>query len=68
MSFFRRFLKKESPEPEPPLPPQPLPRRNDPCWCGSRKKYKKCHLEEDQRRLARIREKEREKACKPGFG
>lgn len=23
------------------------PRRNDPCWCGSGKKYKKCHLSAD---------------------
>ncbi|MDD6155263.1 MAG: methionyl aminopeptidase [Eubacteriales bacterium] len=23
--------------------------RNDPCWCGSGKKYKKCHFEFDQR-------------------
>lgn len=23
--------------------------RNEPCWCGSGKKYKKCHLDEDQR-------------------
>lgn len=22
--------------------------RNDPCWCGSGKKYKKCHLKEDE--------------------
>ncbi|MCA9537379.1 MAG: preprotein translocase subunit SecA [Myxococcales bacterium] len=22
--------------------------RNDPCWCGSGKKYKKCHMEADQ--------------------
>ena len=22
--------------------------RNDPCWCGSEKKYKKCHLDPDQ--------------------
>jgi len=22
--------------------------RNDPCWCGSGKKYKKCHMREDQ--------------------
>lgn len=21
--------------------------RNDPCWCGSGKKYKKCHLDSD---------------------
>ena len=25
------------------FPPQPLPGRNEPCWCGSDKKYKKCH-------------------------
>ena len=22
--------------------------RNDPCWCGSGRKYKKCHLREDE--------------------
>jgi hypothetical protein len=26
------------------------PGRNDPCWCGSGKKYKKCHLESDERK------------------
>jgi len=33
-------------------PPPPrrsqAPGRNDPCWCGSGKKYKKCHLDADQ--------------------
>lgn len=24
-----------------------LPNRNEPCWCGSRKKYKQCHLRKD---------------------
>jgi uncharacterized protein YecA (UPF0149 family) len=24
------------------------PKRNDPCWCGSGKKYKQCHLQRDQ--------------------
>ncbi len=24
------------------------PGRNDACWCGSGKKYKKCHLREDE--------------------
>jgi hypothetical protein len=24
--------------------------RNDPCWCGSGKKYKKCHLPEDEKK------------------
>ncbi len=28
---------------------QPVPGRNDACWCGSGKKYKKCHMNEDQR-------------------
>jgi uncharacterized protein YecA (UPF0149 family) len=23
------------------------PGRNDPCWCGSGNKYKKCHLDAD---------------------
>lgn len=22
--------------------------RNEPCWCGSGKKYKRCHLREDE--------------------
>jgi hypothetical protein len=25
--------------------------RNDDCWCGSGKKYKKCHLEDDGKKL-----------------
>jgi methionyl aminopeptidase len=25
-----------------------LPKRNDPCWCGSGRKYKKCHLLSDE--------------------
>jgi hypothetical protein len=35
--------------------PAPKPGRNDPCWCGSGKKYKKCHLQADE-------ESEREQA------
>lgn len=27
----------------------PVPGRNDACWCGSGKKYKKCHLDTDER-------------------
>jgi preprotein translocase subunit SecA len=26
-----------------------LPGRNDPCWCGSGKKYKHCHMHEDRK-------------------
>ncbi len=28
-----------------------LPGRNDPCWCGSGKKYKYCHMASDQQKL-----------------
>jgi len=30
-----------------------IPGRNDSCWCGSGKKYKKCHLEEDEKKRSR---------------
>ncbi len=39
-----------TPEPAPAAPAAPVHRprpkigRNDPCWCGSGKKYKKCHM------------------------
>ena len=29
-----------------------LPGRNEPCWCGSGLKYKKCHEPPDQREQA----------------
>src|SRR5262245_45133490 len=32
--------------------------RNDPCWCGSGKKYKKCHLPHDSQVLAHQRPQE----------
>jgi hypothetical protein len=32
---------------EEPVAAEPKPGRNEPCWCGSGKKYKKCHLAED---------------------
>ncbi|MEO8499718.1 MAG: SEC-C metal-binding domain-containing protein [Vicinamibacteria bacterium] len=33
---------------ETPIPPKKAPGRNDPCHCGSGKKYKQCHLEKDE--------------------
>jgi hypothetical protein len=33
---------------EPYVRPEPKIGRNDPCWCGSGKKYKKCHLAADE--------------------
>jgi hypothetical protein len=42
----------EEPLEEPPLKPfvntEKMPGRNEPCWCGSGKKYKNCHLREDR--------------------
>jgi len=32
--------------------PEVIPGRNDPCWCGSGKKYKKCHLPEVEKKAA----------------
>jgi hypothetical protein len=29
-------------------PARPRPGRNEPCWCGSSKKYKRCHLDADE--------------------
>ncbi len=34
--------------PSEPLRRHAVPGRNEPCWCGSGKKYKKCHLEADE--------------------
>lgn len=50
---------RATPEPAPPVPAtsaeaspaqvQARPKRNDPCWCGSGKKYKHCHMKADRR-------------------
>jgi hypothetical protein len=46
--------------------------RNDPCPCGSGKKYKKCHLSEDQAQehevLLKAQEEAREKASQEKSG
>ena len=34
--------------------------RNDPCWCGSGKKYKKCHFDSDRKYFM-----SRGRACRP---
>jgi uncharacterized protein YchJ len=35
-----------------PEAPAVLPGRNDACWCGSGRKYKKCHLPEHEEKAA----------------
>jgi uncharacterized protein YecA (UPF0149 family) len=37
-------------EDEPYQRAEPKLGRNEPCWCGSGKKYKKCHLDSDEGR------------------
>jgi len=32
--------------------PRIRPGRNEPCWCGSNKKYKKCHEPEDAKKAS----------------
>jgi hypothetical protein len=43
---------------------KPVPGRNEPCHCGSGKKYKQCHLEKDEAARRKARAKEQEKAEK----
>jgi preprotein translocase subunit SecA len=38
-----QFLGGEPSAPKGPVLASKKPGRNDPCWCGSGKKYKKCH-------------------------
>jgi len=35
-----------------PSPPAVKPARNEPCWCGSGRKYKKCHLPGEEEKAA----------------
>ena len=44
-----------------PQAPRIKPERNDPCWCGSGKKYKKCHLAADEEAERSHREPEPER-------
>jgi uncharacterized protein YecA (UPF0149 family) len=36
------------------VPQQVRPGRNEPCWCGSGKKYKKCHESADDKTAAKL--------------
>jgi len=48
MGFLKRLLNFFASGSEP--RPSRTPGRNDPCWCGSGLKYKRCHLEEDEKK------------------
>lgn len=43
-SWFRNLL-----SPKPARPREVELGRNDPCWCGSGKKYKRCHFAQDEK-------------------
>ncbi len=47
MSILKRLFGRRPPEEAAHLG------RNDPCWCGSGKKYKNCHYETDRKYFAR---------------
>ena len=70
MGLFDRLFKKTAEQSDLVKPPEVLPQRNDLCWCGSDLKYKKCHLDQDQRYLEQQREKAlaAKKSCSPVFG
>lgn len=42
VSWLRNLMSPRAPQ------PRAETGRNEPCWCGSGKKYKKCHLSKDQ--------------------
>jgi len=66
MGWFSQFFSNEQ------IPPDILPGKNDPCWCGSGTKYKKCHLLKDKLYFKEhpIPKKKTPKknACGPVFG
>jgi len=47
MGFLHKLLHRKPPDAAAHLG------RNDPCWCGSGKKYKMCHYEADKKYFAR---------------
>ncbi len=47
-------------------PPHKLPKTNEPCWCGSGKKYKKCHQDDDAEFAKVERKRLEENRVRPG--
>jgi len=59
MGLFDRIINRVKNKEE--CKPAETPGRNDPCWCGSGRKYKKCHLPHEEKKSA-------EKACSLNCG
>jgi methionyl aminopeptidase len=55
-----------TPTPSRPHPPNKRPRGNEGCWCGSGKKYKKCHEEDDSAFLAEEKQRLMRDRIQPG--
>jgi len=53
MSFLDKIVEWISPKDDMVISNQPG--RNEECWCGSGKKYKKCHLDEDAVKISKAR-------------
>lgn len=67
MGFFKNIMgRRASSRDVDPAPPDKRPGRNEPCWCGSGRKYKKCHMATDEEYLARQRPVAED--CSPAFG
>ena len=49
MSIFAKIADAFRPQSRP--LPGSEPGRNEPCWCGSGQKYKRCHLDADRLKL-----------------
>jgi SEC-C motif-containing protein len=63
MGLFERVLNAfNSAQAKAATAPEARPARNEECWCGSGKKYKKCHLPADEKKAAD------EKACSRNCG
>jgi methionyl aminopeptidase len=50
-----------------PATPATLPAPNEPCWCGSGNKYKKCHRSADEAELRRRGTEARSRRVRPGL-
>ena len=48
-------------------PPTRLPRANDPCWCGSGQKYKRCHQRQDAAEAKTAHERREAQRVHPGI-
>lgn len=51
MSFLDKIVQWISPNDDTVVSNRPG--RNEACWCGSGKKYKKCHLDEDAEKISK---------------